>query len=295
MSRYGQRTRVSTSTSDWLPLNPPLFISGGQETVTVGGYKYVVFTSSGNLTVSGRGDLSYFAVGGGGSGGYSQAGGGGGGELDLFTSTNVGLNAIVAVTIGAGGVGTSNDATNTNGGNTLIDVDGVNILTTLGGGAGRGTTGNTGGSGGGANTTGGSASGDNTNVGGNNGGNPYVTGGGGGATAVGGNANSNTSGNGGLGYTMTSIDANLTAANFPTSFTGMTVLSSGAGGGAYNFLNRGAGATGAGRGGQNGGGATAGTSYGSGGGGGGRNGGPPYTSYPGQNGKSGVVVFRVIA
>ena len=37
-------------------------ISGGQETVTVGGFKYVVFTSSGTLTVSGGHSVMYFTA-----------------------------------------------------------------------------------------------------------------------------------------------------------------------------------------------------------------------------------------
>ena len=41
-----------------------LIISGGQETVTVGGYKYIVFTSSGTLTVAGAGTVEVCSAGG---------------------------------------------------------------------------------------------------------------------------------------------------------------------------------------------------------------------------------------
>lgn len=294
MARYSQRTQASAFLADWGPITTPLNIAGGQETVSTGGYKYVVFTSSGTLITSGKGTLSYCAIGGGGSGGYAQAGGGGGGEVDTFDSNPILSNGtIVTVTIGAGGVGTTNDVTNTSGGTTTIVFGAVNVMTSLGGGAGR-SAGDAGGSGGGGVSAAGAASGSNTNVGGTANSINYTSGGGGGATAVGANGTSLKAGNGGAGYTMTNIDAALTAANFPTSFAGMTLLSSGGGGGAYNFLDRGTGGTGAGQGGNgvNGGG-TAGTSFGSGGGAGGRNGASPYTGNIGLNGKQGVVVFRI--
>ena len=53
-------------------------ISGGQETVSVGGFKYVVFTSSGTLTVNMPGNVSFCTIGAGGGSGCDIPGGGGG-------------------------------------------------------------------------------------------------------------------------------------------------------------------------------------------------------------------------
>jgi len=104
-----------------------------------------------------------------------------------------------------------------------------------------------------------------------------------------------TGGNGGAGYTLTSIDSNLTAANFAT-FTGMTVISSG-GGGAGTKTDAGTaysgiGGTGAGNGGagNTGAQATSATSFGSGGGGGRWD-----TSKQGGAGYAGLVIVRYLA
>jgi hypothetical protein len=115
---------------------------------------------------------------------------------------------------------------------------------------------------------------------------------------VGANATASSGGNGGQGYTLTSIDSNLTSGNF-TSLSGMTVISSGGGGGTQDINGggvntRGVGGTGAGSGAVSNGGtnvftSSAAVSYGSGGGGGGWNGG---SNANGANGKSGVVIVR---
>ena len=149
MSRpFAPRLRVSSLVSAWMPTGDEVLqISGGQETVTVGGYKYIVFTSSGTLTVTNSGPVEVCSVGGGGGGsnGHAASGGGGGaGELDIWTSCA--LTGNVTVTIGAGSVGATTDNTDaSNGGTTTFGA----FTTSLGGGGGGFTTGGTGGSGGG--------------------------------------------------------------------------------------------------------------------------------------------------
>jgi hypothetical protein len=106
-------------------------------------------------------------------------------------------------------------------------------------------------------------------------------------------------GNGGEGYTLTSIDSNLTSGNF-TSFSGMTVISSGGGGGCLDLNGsatiRGVGGTGAGSGGRNNINTAANTSsaavsFGSGGGGGGWGGASPVNG-SGADGYAGLVIVR---
>jgi len=284
----------------------PIFeISGGQETVTTGGYKYVAFTSSGTLTVQASGSVDVLSCGAGAAGSIGICGGGGGaGELDYWTTCSLTEN--VTVTIGAGGDSNTGEK-GESGGNTSFG----GFVTSLGGGGGSGTntSGNTGGSGGGGagyyNTGPGGASGANTNVGGSGSGYLFDSGwagaggGGGGANAAGSAGSyvhpttNGTGGAGGAGKTLSVIDANLTSANFPTVFSGsMTVICSGGGGSAG--AERG-GATGTGNlggtGAGNGGGEAAGTvsnatSYGS-GGGGMWDGGGTF-----GNGKSGLVIVR---
>ena len=203
---------------------------------TVPTYTYHVFTSSGTLTVTGGGTLSLCTVGGGGGAGFDIGGGGGGGELDLFANFTVANN--LTVTIGTGGAhSTSIIVKGTSGGTSTVVEGATTHQSALGGGGGgsfdatveNGATGGSGGGGSDNNGVGGSASGSNTFAGGSAfGSDPYRGGGGGGATAVGLNT-----GAGGQGYALTSIDANLTSANFPTTLTGKTHVSSGGGGGTY--------------------------------------------------------------
>ena len=271
-------------------------ISGGQETVTVGGYKYVVFTSSGTLTVSGAGTVSLCTVGGGAGGGSNIAGGGGGGELDLFADFVVASN--LTITVGANGTGGVNlTSRGTNGGTSTV-VEGATTHQSALGGGGGGTfrsaagisTGAAGGSGGGGEgnkpSVGGAASGSNTFTGGDGiTGAVYYGGGGGGATAVG----SSSVGTGGQGYLLSSVDTNLTAANFPTTLTGITHLSSGGGGGQFFGSGVPAGGTNAGSGGReavvN---PTDATGYGCGGGGSG-------DTPNGALGFAGLVICRIVA
>ena len=272
-----------------------LDISGGQETVTVGGFKYVVFTSSGTLTVSGTGTVALCTVGGGGGGGNDISGGGGGAELDLFADFVVASNLTVTVgNAGAGGL----DVGSTRGtqGGTSTVVEGVTThQSALGGGGGGSSTagqriGGDGGSGGGGNNSGnsagGNASGSNTNAGGaGTSPNPFFGGGGGGATAVGSSAN----GSGGQGYALSSIDANLTSANFPTTLTGKTHVSSGGGGAQFFGVGAPAGGTNAGTGGNSTTQPTTGTSYGCGGGG------EANGTNDGAAGFAGFVIARIVA
>ena len=307
MSRYGQRTQFYDKTiANWGKQSSALTLSGGQETVTTGGYQYIVFNTSGNLTVSPRsyGVVEVLTIGGGGSG-CTSGGAGGGAEIDYWTSCVITTN--VAVTIGAGAIGLNGVSGGLNGGSTSFG----DFITTLGGGAGGAhytaglTGGSSGGGGGGATTTSPAGTGNNTNAGGSG---LHLTSGGGGGGAGGAGTNSNVpisgtpsgqAGSGGAGLLMSTIDANLTAANFPTTMAGMTRFSAGGGGG--QSLNYGGSPT-AGAGGTGGGGTggrgpnqvqgTAGTSYGSGGGGNGydTNG----SSGTGYNGFKGLCVVRFL-
>lgn len=290
--------------------------TGGNEIKTVGSYKYHIFTASGTFTISAFAPGVTFEVmscGGGGGGGGNLAGGGGGGELDLFTSVTASASAYT-VTVGGKGTGGTLRNTGATGGTSSFALSPTTYVSSLGGGGGGGDDkngaagGSGGGAGGGGSNTAGGASGSNTNVGGEDGtpASPiFGAGGGGGATAAGGagsTAGSGTGGSGGEGYTLTNIDSNFTSANF-TSFSGMTVICSGGGGGVLKVggsgTTRGVGGTGAGSGGQNDGttntaSATAATSFGSGGGGGGWDGGSPNNA-AGGNAYDGVVIVRYLA
>jgi hypothetical protein len=273
---------------------------GGDSILQIGSYWYHAFTGSGSFVPLKQLSCDVLVVGAGGGGGFYYGGGGGGGAIEgsSFFQTQTLTPSSYAVTIGAGGTGSnSSSVRGGNGGNSIFT--GASTITALGGGGGGSgstgfQTGSAGGSGGGASWgsggfAGGSASGSNTNAGGTGTSN-YATqgargGGGGGATAAG--ATGPTSGNGGQGATLTTIDSNLTAANF-TLFSGMTVISSGGGASTENPAAgpAGTGGTGAGNGGnvyaptfEPGG---AGVSFGS-GGGAGANGG---------NGARGIVIVR---
>jgi hypothetical protein len=265
--------------------------SGGDIVVNDGTYWYHLFVNSGTFAPLGTLTADITSCGGGGGGGNNGAGGGGGGELDIWSSNSLSASAY-AVTIGAGGVGsTTNGARGTNGGTSSFG----SLVTSLGGGNGGGAldpNGATGGSGGGGSGnaspagTAGGASGSNTFAGGAGAfvASAYGAGGGGGATAAGSAGTGSAGGNGGAGYTLTSISSYLTSANLPI-FTGMTVINSGGGG-------AGAGTAGtAGTGGGNGqttGNAASAVSFGSGGGGGGILGATRY----GGNGFAGIVIIR---
>jgi hypothetical protein len=275
--------------------------TGGDEVKTVGSYRYHFFTSNGSLVVPASRNIEIISCGGGGGGGQRIAGGGGGAELDILVAVN---NAVgtYTVTVGNAGAGSTTDnVRGSQGGTSSFALGGTTYVTSLGGGGGGSGSsgeiaGGTGGSGGGGTFyggNGGTASGSNTNAGGN-GVADKAGGGGGGATAVG-NAgttvNTNPNSQGGQGYTLTSIDSNLTAANF-TSLTGMTVICSGGGGARFGAVGGTSVAVGGTGGGDGGFGTTptpptAGVSFGSGGGAGAWE-----TPRSGANGKQGVVIVR---
>lgn len=105
-------------------------------------------------------NATYLAVAGGGSGGTGYYGGGGGAGGLLTDSITLLPNITYTITIGTGGVGTSNpNLRGGNGGNTSISGTGITTITVYGGGgggsrngdaSGGSSNGNPGGSGGGA-------------------------------------------------------------------------------------------------------------------------------------------------
>ena len=171
---------------------------------TTGGYKYHVFTSSGNFVLTAGGAFEYLIVAGGGAGGSRHGGGGGGGGY--LTSTLTASAQTYSIVIGAGGIGVEGSGTiGTNGANTSALG-----LTSIGGGAG-GSYGN--GSGNRAANSGGSGGGAgyfmqtraNGTAGQGNAGGIWSTGaqvnggGGGGAGAAGSDSSGSQSGDGGAG------------------------------------------------------------------------------------------------
>jgi len=293
---------TSLSSSSSSSASPVAFtlVSGGQETVTVGGYVYRIFTSSGTLAITGAGNVEAIAVGGGGGGGSRQGGGGGAGAIEPATGyQTVSLSGNTTVTIGAGATGGRNQnfsGTSGNvGGSTVFST-----LTALGGGGGGGTQ-STGGSGGGGGSQSNIAgTGNNTFPGGQS--RSYIGGGGGGSAQAGADASGQNAGKGGDGKLLSNIDTNLTAANFPITLTGITRFAAGGGGGnsAQSIGQSFNGAGGAGGGGVGGYiiyGAGSGTSpgngsgYGSGGGGSAEG---AFNAWPdGGTGSSGIVIVRV--
>jgi hypothetical protein len=285
---------ISNSTTTQATTVP--YASGGDIISTDGTYWYHTFIYSGSFVPLKNLDCNVMSVGGGGGGG-NFGGGGGAGELDLFSTQSL-VTQNYAVTIGAGGAGSTSPSVNgSSGGTTSFS----SLITSLGGGGGGkdATAGGNGGSGGGGGKTanGGTASGSNTFAGGNGGGSAGGVagmGGGGGATAVGTagvnvDYTSAVGGNGGQGYLLSSIS------NKPDVFGSMTRISSGGGGGAFcvssvsNNPVAGTGGAGAGNGGTDKQGGTvaptAATSFGSGGGGSGG-------SSNGTAGYQGIVIVR---
>lgn len=290
INQYGGGAAIRTGSDAWtfVPFGAgeAFEATGGNEVGTVGSFRYHIFTSSSSFVVdSGTKECGILVVGGGAGGGRNAGGGGGGGAIEPasgFSAQTLSAGSYT-VTVGAGGSGSTADA-NKGGTGGNSSFAGTSTITANGGGGGgsaSNTGGGSGGSGGGGfqSGSGGTASGSNTNAGAA--GTGSAGGGGGGATAAG------SSANGGAGFTLTSIDSNLTSGNF-TSFTGMTVISSGGGGGSGS--SAGTGGTGAGNGGQgNGVAGAAAVSYGSGGGGGGTG---QTAGGNGGNGKAGIVIVR---
>jgi hypothetical protein len=130
--------------------------TGGDSTVTSGGYTYHVFTSSGNLVVTGsRAAQALIIAGGGGGGGTGVNGGGGGGAGGVVLGSAITLTAqTYSIIVGAGG---AHGGVGSDGGNSSFPGETVAI-----GGGGGGTfagAGRSGGSGGGGGRDSGTSSG----------------------------------------------------------------------------------------------------------------------------------------
>ena len=164
--------------------------TGGNSTVTSGGYKYHVFTASGNLVVTGsKAAQALIIAGGGGGGGQSVNGGGGGGAGGVVLASAINLTAqTYSITVGGGGV---HGSTGSDGGNSSFPGETVAVGGGGGGAFGSGNAGRSGGSGGGGGRDSGTSSGGaGTSGQGNAGGSANATsfasaGGGGGAGQVG--------------------------------------------------------------------------------------------------------------
>lgn len=259
-------------------------------TGTYTGYKYVVFTGNGTLTIDRAGYADIVCIAGGG-GGSDYGAGGAGGYFAASVYVPVGTHTVTVGGGGAGGVlGSAGSASV------------VSNVYSLGGGPGQAYSAVSsvaicsGGSGGGGSP---SASSDRYTGGlplagkqGFAGGNaqtpdasPYNAGGGGGSGGAG--VTATGSGGGGNGGAGTSNDI---AGSTPTSTytAGSFTYAGGGGGGTNSGTVAGTGAGGGGNGGKNGVGMTAGTAN-TGGGGGGRGQG----AVAGPNGGSGIVIVRV--
>ena len=309
---YGEQLRVYNG-YQWVGITTEAIItemqaSGGNATVTEGGYRRHVFTSPGNLVVSGLASpASILVVGGGGAGGGStgngQAGAGGAGGFRL--ASNIPLSATTyAVTVGAGGAGDAppGPGQGGDGGNSIFGYP--SAITGTGGGGGGGyapgnsyVTGRPGGSGGGTGTS--SEAGGEGNTGGNDprcspisegsdGGtssNNSSGVGGGGAAQVG-QGDGDDAGPGGIGAPA---PTNIVPTSYGTPGPSPGRYFAGGGGGGGNGGRQGLGASG---GGGNGGSDTAGSdaTINTGGGGGGAQG-PGGSTFAGGDGAPGIVII----
>jgi hypothetical protein len=293
-------TSSISSGTKGLSMYNQIVATGGNEVRVVGNYKYHIFSTIGGNTFnvkSGNAKIDVLCIGGGGGGGYRAAGGGGAGSLSLFTSVDV-SNGNYTCYVGAGGAAGTN-ANVYNGQNSFFSKNNIKFVKAPGGGGGGsasngdGYTGGSGGGGGEWSVTGtggrlGQDYGALTRKGGNGIAGPYYAGGGGGgALSVGTPSTNYNGGAGGTGYTLSSIDTNLTSANF-NALSGMTTVCSGGGGGSYYQGVGGTGGTGAGNGGTTSTPGASASSFGSGGGGGGGDSGG---AVPGT-GYQGLVIIR---
>jgi hypothetical protein len=252
---------------------------GSPTSVTIGGvaYQYLQFNATGNLVVTKAGLLDFWFWGGGGGGGRGDAtgyGGGGGGAGGWINTTLYCSASTFAVTIGAGGAGsTTNGSPGGKGSTTGLAVSTAGVMSFQLGGMGGASTGDVntnliaypgtcGGGGGLTSTAGVGFFNAITQIMGYNGGAGFTGttgttagGGGGGTTAVGANGASTVGGNGGAGLDV-------------ASFIGGSALNKGGGGGggAANLGGTGGSSVG-GNGGLNGAGSAAAANTGSGGGG----------------------------
>lgn len=226
------RYKVADNTS--VSYNTNLLITGTGTSITQefdSANSCMLFTSGiSTLTVSQSVIADVLIVGGGGGGGRFGAGGGAGAVL--YTSNfNIPIGTHI-ISVGAGGIGATDQNNNgTNGNDTIFSINGY-VYNAIGGGGGgsrndpagaTGRGGNNGGSGGGGSHSDNSTS---VNIGGlslkniytnwtslgNNGGEGkdgtgggYGSAGGGGAGSVGGNGGTNSGGNGGSGINLISM------------------------------------------------------------------------------------------
>jgi hypothetical protein len=271
-------------------------ISGGNGTVTSGGFKYHTFTGNGSLVVSDPGFIEVLLVAGGGAGGdnngadQNAGGGGGAGGVRYDPSLYVAAGTCTVV-VGAGGADVpSGNGSNGNDSSIEFSANGQTVKMSAYGGGGGGSEGNRG-------LSGGCSGGNGDNV--TNAvrpipqlDSPFILGfaggaaisgsggGGGGAGAVGGTGGS--TGNGGIG---TSLFSAWGLATTTGQNSGGTAYYSGGGGGGGFPTSGGLGGGGGGqRDGANAGNATANTG---GGGGGTEEGGVS------GDGGSGIVIVRV--
>jgi len=148
---------ITTLISNLTFINNSFAANCSPEVTTNGSRTVVAFKTVGTCTwntPAGATDFRGLIVGGGGGGGADLAGGGGGGgyvEFETLTATS----DVFTVTVGDGGAGSPNNATNSsNGGSSSISGTGINLIAR--GGAGGATwynggrpAGTNGGSGGG--------------------------------------------------------------------------------------------------------------------------------------------------
>ena len=222
----GSGTNATNTANPISILNPTSVSATGTTKTTTGlGTTIYVFTTSttsvgtttGTLTVSGGNSLvmNVLAIAGGGSGGSGDAAGGGGAGGLIVTSYTITGNNTLTISVGSGGLRTTNLATSPNGINTTVSFSsspgGYGNLTCIGGGGGGRTAGGNGGSGGGTYAgTAGTALGTNNNRGFNAGTAGLPGSGGGGAGGVGGNGGvGSTGGAGGVGYQSNITGTNL--------------------------------------------------------------------------------------
>ena len=100
---------------------------------------YDIPVTGGTLTFPSAVSLEVFMIGGGGGGGSRHAGGGGAGAYYYTNGTPLSVTAgtTFSVSIGAGGSGSSNiNANGSNGGDTVIQVNGSDFKRVRGGGGG---------------------------------------------------------------------------------------------------------------------------------------------------------------
>ena len=309
---YGEQLRVYNG-YQWVGITTEAVIedmqaTGGNVTVTEGGYRRHIFTSPGNLVVSALASpAAVLVIAGGGAGGGStgngQAGGGGAGGFRLASGIAFANGATYPVTVGSGGAGSAPPGPG-QGGDGANSVFGYpTAITATGGGGGGGfapgyVAGRNGGSGGGHGNDGvgvgeGNSGGNDPRCspisegtdGGTSTTNSYGTGGGGAAQA--GQGDGDNAGPGGIGAPVPA-DIAPTSYGEPGPSPGRYFAGGGGGGGSPTPAAGEGGVGGGGDGGKDAAGSAASTNMG--GGGGGAQG-PGSNQYAGGGGGPGIVII----